>query len=94
MSTTIKFIITVILVGGFSYASYYICERKFNYANFDDNLLNLQAILKVEKSIAQKTLKQEEFEDLERDKDHVDRKAKMKNMLANDKDAKEHGLEI
>jgi peptidoglycan/LPS O-acetylase OafA/YrhL len=52
MSTTIKFIITVILVVGFSYASYYICERKFNYANFDDNLSNLQAILKVEKSIA------------------------------------------
>ena len=78
---------------GFSFAAYYIVERKFTYEKFNDNIDDLEAILRVEKKLAKKmpsANREEEdkdHKDHEEQKKHKLRKDRMKNMLADDKDA-------
>lgn len=78
------------LVAGFSFAAYYIVERKFTYEKFNDNIDDLEAILKVEKRLAKKmpsANREEEDKDNEEHEEHKRKNTRMKNLLADDKDA-------
>jgi hypothetical protein len=86
MSAIVKFILTAIVVIGLSIGAYYAVEKKFTYKKFNDNIDDLEAVLRVEKRIAKK--RNANREDV---KEHDDR---MKNILAHDEEAKEKGLEI
>jgi peptidoglycan/LPS O-acetylase OafA/YrhL len=52
MASWVKFIITLIIVIGFALISYHAVDRKFKYEKFDDNINDLEAILRVEKKCA------------------------------------------